>query len=245
MWFGVCGLEKFCTDSGIDIKTGSGRKGQVQCSLLRGRLLEEAADEGAGEVEGGSVDDVGGPVFELVGGWGLGGGWGEAEGGDGDLVGTEEEEGAVGESGSGGDLGDVLCGGGVEDAHEGSEGEVDGLACGLFLLGREGVAGSLDQFASDDLGGALLLLGLLLGELLVSDGPGGFSFGQPALLFEGFFAGGDEGEELVHDQSGEDSRDGSDGEGAGEGRGAAGHGWLDADLWESGSGARGYSERCR
>src|SRR2546425_980922 len=84
-------------------------------------------------------------------------GGGEAEGGDGDLVWPEEEEGAEGCTAAGGGFGEDLRGDAVDDSHEGAEGVVDSLASGLLLFLGEGLADGFGQLAGDDLGGVFVL----------------------------------------------------------------------------------------
>src|ERR1700722_19690047 len=127
---------------------------------------QDASYQAANEFEGASVDDVGGPVLEMVG-WRLIGGRGrELEGGDCDLVGAEEEEGAE-RSARAGDAGEQLHGDGIDHAHEGAEDVVDYLAGLLFVLFGELAAGHRGDFAGYDLGGAFLFCGVFWFLLLL------------------------------------------------------------------------------
>jgi hypothetical protein len=142
------------------------------------RLSNDAACEAADEFEGAPVDDVRGPVLEVVEGWGVDWGRSELESRDGEFVGTKEEKVAIRGAGSGGDLGEDFCGDAVDYAHESAKGVVDDLAGCLLLVGSEGFAGSFRDFAGDFFsrvflkGGLLLLVGLFVGYL-----PFGFSLG--------------------------------------------------------------------
>jgi hypothetical protein len=83
------------------------RLGQRERPFVR-RRLEEAFDEAADKFERAPVDDVCGPVLKVIGSACLGGWGSEAEGWNGDLVGTEEKKCAEASSGAGGHFGDEL-----------------------------------------------------------------------------------------------------------------------------------------
>src|ERR1700722_5089763 len=119
-------------------------------------LSKNASYQAADEFEGASVDDVSGPVLEMVGRRCIGGRGRELEGGDGDLVGAEEEEGAERSAGAG-DVGEQLRGDGIDHAHEGAEDVVNDLPGLLFILVGELAAGRRGDLASNDFGGTFLL----------------------------------------------------------------------------------------
>jgi len=111
-------------------------------------------------------------------------------------------------------LGKDLGGDAVGDAHEGSEGEVDGLSGLLALVRGDGGVGGVGDVAGDDLGGALLGGLLLLLGLLVGDLPRGLAVGELLVFVDGFCAGVRELLELIHDEGGGDAGGGSDEEAA-------------------------------
>src|SRR5207245_10812750 len=91
---------------------------------------DESPDEAANEFERATVDDVGGPMLEVVLCGSFGGRGGELEGGECYLIGAEKEECGEGSAGASGGGGDAVRRDAVDDAHDGAEG-VAGAAAGL------------------------------------------------------------------------------------------------------------------
>src|SRR5580704_5727703 len=127
IWLVVLGASGSCWAAGVDwacasqentlrARTTARVRSVMRCLTPRNRLsqtrggrnaagLNETPEEAADEFERASVDDVGGPMLEVIGGGSLVGRGGEAEGGDGNLIGAEKKEGAEGGSRAGGCLG--------------------------------------------------------------------------------------------------------------------------------------------
>src|SRR5258708_1996925 len=157
---------------------------------------DEASDEAADKLQRASVDDVSGPVLQMIGRWGLGGGGRKLECRDRDLMGTEKEEGAERCSGACRGLGQDFSRDAIDHAHERAKGVVHGPACLLLFLFGERLSCGLGDFAGDDFSGVLLL---------ERDPPGGFALGEPGLLLYGLLVRGGELLELIHDESGSDA----------------------------------------
>jgi hypothetical protein len=153
--------------------------------------LHEAAHDAADEFERAAVDDVRGPVLEMVGCWCFCRGRGQLEGGHGDFVRSKKEQSAICGAAAGGDFGDELGGYSVEGPHESSEGIVNGLAGFLLFFGSELFAGGFGDLSCDDLGGVFLLFSVLLLSLLVTlDSFEGFVMGETQLFLGGPLAHG-------------------------------------------------------
>ena len=185
---------------------------------VTGHESGETFEKGEGEFEGKAVDDVGGPVFEVAGGGGLGRGRCKVKSGDGDPVCPEKEKGAEGSAGAGRDLRSEMCGSGVENTYGGAENVVDGSSGCCFAFTGQALAEGGGEFAGDDFGGVLLLggfgglVGLLLFDLIER-----FPLGGSFELFDCLLGGGGEFEEAIHDEGSGDAGDCSGEDGAEDG----------------------------
>lgn len=191
---------------------------------LRCRWLEQPAYEAAYEFESAAVDDVSSPVLEVIDGVGLDGRRRQAESRNGDNVGTQEEQGSESGSSASRHFGQNLGGDSVDDAHEGTEGVVDGLTGFLLLFGVEGFAGGFGDFAGENFGGILLPRGLLFFFLLLAlYFLRGLTLRELDLLFSRFSGGCGELHELVHGYRGGDPCRDSGKDSSGNGRSFSAH----------------------
>ena len=116
------------------IRYGGGLRNRddVRSTAVGGRsVAEEAADGFRGE----AVDDVAGEAAEVLDGGAVRWRGNEADGGQDDLAGAGEEDGAIHGTKAGGDDGEIFGEGAVDAGAENAKG-VLGDGCGLCVLAR-------------------------------------------------------------------------------------------------------------